>query len=107
MRLVPEEASVFKMVLLSIALGEATAKATVLEQELNKAQKVIQKSRKTSEVQNLFKDNESLQRKLASQEDEFRIQNQTLLNELTKVRILEICFFAWTPELRIPEFRNG
>ena len=69
-----------------VALGEATAKATVLEQELNKAQKVIQKSRKTSEVNNLFRDNESLQRKLVSQEDEFRIQNQTLLDELSKVR---------------------
>jgi hypothetical protein len=66
-------------------LGEASAKATVLEQELAKAQKVIQKSKKTAEVQGLVRDNESLQRKLVAQEEDFRIQNQTLLNELSKV----------------------
>lgn len=67
------------------ALGEATARATVLDQELAKAQKVIQKSKKVSEVEKLVKENESLQRKLVSQEDDFRIQNQTLLDELSKL----------------------
>jgi hypothetical protein len=37
--------------------------------------------------QNLIRDNESLQRKLISQEEEFRIQNKTLLDELSKVVI--------------------
>ncbi len=34
-----------------LALGEAQAKVTVLEQELGKSQKIIQKSKKASEVQ--------------------------------------------------------
>lgn len=65
------------------ALGEATARVTVLQQELTKAKKAIEKSKKISEVQNILTENENLQRKLMSQEDEFRLQNQTLLNELT------------------------
>ena len=69
------------------ALGESTARATVLDQELIKAQKIIHKSKKVTEVQGLVRDNESLQRKLVSQEEDFRIQNQTLLDELSKVRI--------------------
>ena len=56
-----------------------------MEQELTKAQKVIQKSKKVTEVQGLVRDNESMQRKLISQEEDFRIQNQTLLDELSKV----------------------
>ena len=56
------------------------------EKELTNAQKTIGKSKKAQEVQQLFKDNESLQKKLISQEEEFRLQNQTLLQELTKVR---------------------
>jgi len=65
------------------ALGEATARVTVLQQELTKAKKAIEKSKKISEVQNILTENENLQRKLMSQEDDFRLQNQTLLNELT------------------------
>ncbi|TRY70001.1 hypothetical protein TCAL_07335 [Tigriopus californicus] len=67
------------------ALGDAQAKITVLEQELAKAQKSIQKSKKATEVQELVKTNESLQRKLLSQEEDFRHQNQTLLTELSKL----------------------
>ena len=67
------------------ALGDATARVTVLQQELAKAKKAIDKSKKISEVQNILNENENLQRKLMSQEDEFRLQNQTLLNELTIV----------------------
>ena len=69
------------------ALGEATARVTVLQQELTKAKKAIEKSKKISEVQNILTENENLQRKLMSQEDDFRLQNQTLLNELTIVSI--------------------
>lgn len=65
------------------ALGDATARVTVLQQELTKAKKAIDKSKKITEVQNIITENENLQRKLLSQEDEFRLQNQTLLNELT------------------------
>jgi len=38
------------------------------------------------EVELLLQENDSLQRKLQSQEDEFRMQNQTLMQELTLVR---------------------
>lgn len=67
------------------ALGEAQAKITVYEKELGSAQKTIGKSKKAQEVQQLYKDNESLQRKLRCTEEEFRMQNQTLLEELSKV----------------------
>ena len=56
------------------------------EKELSNAQKVIAKSKKAQEVQQILKDNDSLQNKLHSQEEEFRLQNQTLLEELAKVR---------------------
>ena len=68
-------------------MGEAQAKNNVYEKELTNANKVIAKSKKAQEVQQLFKDNDSLQRKLQSQEEEFRLQNQTLLQELSKVGI--------------------
>lgn len=51
-----------------------------------KATNAIQKSKKISEVEKLGRENESLQRKLLSQEDEFRLQNQALLQELSKVK---------------------
>ena len=70
----------------SSALGEAQAKITVYEKELTSAQKTIAKSKKALEVQQIIKDNESLQHKLRCQEEEFRLQNQTLLEELSKVR---------------------
>ena len=63
-----------------------------MEQELTKAQKVIQKSKKVTEVQGLVRDNESMQRKLISQEEDFRIQNQTLLDELSKVWTISFGF---------------
>ena len=66
-------------------MGDATARVNVLQQELAKANKTIDKSKKLTEVQKILNENESLQRKLLSQEDEFRLQNQTLLNELTVV----------------------
>ena len=57
----------------------------MLQQELARAQKTIEKSKKISEVQRVLQDNESLQRKLISQEEEFRLQNQTLMTELNLV----------------------
>ena len=76
----------FSYFLSSSALGEAQAKITVYEKELTSAQKSIAKSKKAQEVQQIIKDNESLQHKLRCQEEEFRLQNQTLLEELSKVR---------------------
>ena len=63
------------------------ARCSVLEQELSKAQKTIAKSKKATEVQLLMQEKESVQRKLAAQEDDFRMQNQTLLTELSNVRL--------------------
>ena len=67
------------------ALGEAQARATVFQQELAKAQRTIEKSKKLSEVQKLLNENDNMQRKLLAQEEDFRLQNQTLLNELSLV----------------------
>merc|ERR1712013_966649 len=53
--------------------------------ELAKATKVIEKSKKISEVQRLMHDNDIAGRKLISQEEEWRLQNQTLLEELQKL----------------------
>ena len=64
--------------------------ATVLQQELNKAQKTIDKSKKLAEVQRILSENDSLQRKLLAQEEDFRLQNQTLLNELSLVSYISI-----------------
>ena len=64
--------------------------ATVLQQELNKAQKTIDKSKKLAEVQTILHENDSLQRKLLAQEEDFRLQNQTLLNELSLVSYISI-----------------
>ena len=67
------------------ALGDATAKVTVLQQELSKAQKTIEKSRKITEVQKVINENDNLHKKILAQEEDFRLQNQTLLNELSLV----------------------
>ena len=64
-----------------------TVKSNQLEQELARANKTIQKSKKAVEVQQLLKENQSLNQKLATQDEDFRLQNQTLLQELSKVRL--------------------
>jgi len=64
------------------ALGDSTSRVKVLEQELSKASRTIEKSKKITEVQKILKESENLQRKLASQEEEFHLQNKTLLQEL-------------------------
>ena len=69
-------------------MGEAEAQVRVLKDELDKSQKAVSKSKskKAGEVERLMREKNSLQGKLQSQEDEFRLQNQTLLDELAKVR---------------------
>eukprot|EP00731_Ephydatia_muelleri_P000093 Em0001g93a len=54
-------------------------------QELEKANKVIQKSKKAKDTQTLVEENEGLLRKLQDQEQDFKLQNQTLMQELGKV----------------------
>ena len=45
----------------------------------------INKSKKAKEVELLLQENETLQMKLHSQEDDFRLQNETLMQELSQV----------------------
>ncbi|XP_030404101.1 GRIP1-associated protein 1 isoform X2 [Gopherus evgoodei] len=56
-----------------------------LDKELAKAQKALGKSKKAQEVEALLSENEMLQSKLQSQEEDFRLQNGTLLQELSKL----------------------
>ncbi|KAE8581862.1 hypothetical protein XENTR_v10019849 [Xenopus tropicalis] len=56
-----------------------------LEKEFGKAQKALSKSKKAQEVEALLGENEMLQGKLHSQEDDFRLQNTTLMQELSKL----------------------
>ncbi|XP_030049864.1 GRIP1-associated protein 1 isoform X2 [Microcaecilia unicolor] len=56
-----------------------------LEKEYSKAQKALSKSKKAQEVEALLGENEMLQGKLHSQEDDFRLQNSTLMQELSKL----------------------
>jgi len=53
--------------------------------ELDKANKTIQRSKKAKEFSALFEENDGLQRKLETQEEDFRLQNRTLMEELSKV----------------------
>ncbi|KAH6928498.1 hypothetical protein HPB50_016835 [Hyalomma asiaticum] len=56
--------------------------ATLSDDEFQRLQ-ALSRSKKAKEVEKLIVDNEVLQRKLQSQEDEFRLQNQTLMQELS------------------------
>ncbi|XP_067408462.1 GRIP1-associated protein 1 isoform X2 [Emydura macquarii macquarii] len=56
-----------------------------LEKEFAKAQKALSKSKKAQEVEALLVENEMLQSKLHSQEEDFRLQNSTLMQELSKL----------------------
>ncbi|XP_021348656.1 GRIP1-associated protein 1-like isoform X2 [Mizuhopecten yessoensis] len=58
-------------------------KTDQLAKDLQKANKAIQKSKKAKDVEILLQENDTLQRKLESQEDDFRLQNETLMAELT------------------------
>ncbi|XP_068588190.1 GRIP1-associated protein 1 isoform X1 [Cebidichthys violaceus] len=56
-----------------------------LEKDFIKAQKALNKSKKAQEVEALLGENEMLQSKLHSQEEDFRLQNSTLMTELSKL----------------------
>ncbi|XP_077185602.1 GRIP1-associated protein 1 isoform X1 [Paroedura picta] len=60
-------------------------RVVILDKEFAKAQKALSKSKKAQEVEALLSENEMLQGKLHSQEDDFRLQNSTLLQELSKL----------------------
>nr|XP_056708249.1 GRIP1-associated protein 1 [Euleptes europaea] len=60
-------------------------RVVILDKEFAKAQKALSKSKKAQEVDALLSENEMLQGKLHSQEDDFRLQNSTLMQELSKL----------------------
>ncbi|XP_049623166.1 GRIP1-associated protein 1 [Suncus etruscus] len=60
-------------------------KVAYLDKEFSKAQKALSKSKKAQEVEGLLSENEMLQSKLHSQEEDFRLQNSTLMTEFSKI----------------------
>lgn len=60
-------------------------RVAILDKESAKAQKALSKSKKAQEVDALLSENEMLQGKLHSQEEDFRLQNTTLMQELSKL----------------------
>ncbi|XP_040903164.1 GRIP1-associated protein 1 isoform X3 [Toxotes jaculatrix] len=66
-------------------LNAVRQKNVVLERDFLKAQKALNKSKKAQEVDALLNENEMLQGKLHSQEEDFRLQNSTLMTELSKL----------------------
>ncbi|XP_065808386.1 GRIP1-associated protein 1 isoform X4 [Labrus bergylta] len=66
-------------------LNAIRQKNVVLERDFIKAQKALNKSKKAQEVEALLSENEMLQGKLHSQEEDFRLQNSTLMTELSKL----------------------
>ncbi|XP_056129534.1 GRIP1-associated protein 1 isoform X2 [Lampris incognitus] len=66
-------------------LNAVRQKNVVLERDFIKAQKALNKSKKAQEVDALLSENEMLQGKLHSQEEDFRLQNSTLMTELSKL----------------------
>ncbi|TRY72808.1 hypothetical protein DNTS_009507 [Danionella cerebrum] len=70
-------------------LNSVRQKTSNLEKDYVKAQKALSKSKKAQEVDALINENKMLQGKLHSQEDDFRLQNSTLMQELSKIEQLE------------------
>ncbi|XP_041860389.1 GRIP1-associated protein 1 isoform X3 [Melanotaenia boesemani] len=69
----------------SAELNAVRQKNSALERDFIKAQKALNKSKKAQEVEALLSENEMLQGKLHSQEEDFRLQNSTLMTELSKL----------------------
>ncbi|RMC22853.1 hypothetical protein DUI87_00144 [Hirundo rustica rustica] len=61
-----------------------------LDRDLAKANKALSKSKKAQEVEALLGETRMLQGKLQSQEDDFRLQNSTLLRELAKAEVAQL-----------------
>ncbi|XP_064632484.1 GRIP1-associated protein 1-like isoform X2 [Lineus longissimus] len=63
-------------------LQSLTEKVDQLEKSLERANKTITKSKKAKEFDLLIQENDQLQRKILSQEEDFHLQNTTLMQEL-------------------------
>nr|KAF6435526.1 GRIP1 associated protein 1 [Rousettus aegyptiacus] len=68
-----------------VELTSLRQKVAYLDKEFTKAQKALSKSKKAQEVEGLLSENEMLQAKLHSQEEDFRLQNSTLMAEFSKL----------------------
>ncbi|GIY37658.1 GRIP1-associated protein 1 [Caerostris darwini] len=55
------------------------------KKELAKCHKIIARSKNAKDIEQLVQENESLQQKLQMQEDEFRLQNETLMKEVSSL----------------------
>ncbi|XP_040854936.1 GRIP1-associated protein 1 isoform X6 [Ochotona curzoniae] len=66
-------------------LASLRQKVAYLDKEFSKAQKALSKSKKAQEIEVLLSENEMLQAKLHSQEEDFRLQNSTLMAEFSKL----------------------
>ncbi|XP_052604048.1 GRIP1-associated protein 1 isoform X10 [Peromyscus californicus insignis] len=66
-------------------LASLRQKVAYLDKEFSKAQKALSKSKKAQEVEVLLSENEMLQAKLHGQEEDFRLQNSTLMAEFSKL----------------------
>ncbi|XP_030330137.1 GRIP1-associated protein 1 isoform X3 [Strigops habroptila] len=66
-------------------LSALRQRVQALDRDLAKANKALSKSKKAQEVEALLGETRMLQGKLQSQEDDFRLQNSTLLRELAKL----------------------
>ncbi|RMX52930.1 hypothetical protein pdam_00010954 [Pocillopora damicornis] len=66
-------------------LGQLQEKYNNQEKELQKANKIINKSKNRKEYAVLLEENENLQRQFQAQEENFKLQNQTLLEEISKL----------------------
>ncbi|XP_029974970.1 GRIP1-associated protein 1 isoform X2 [Salarias fasciatus] len=69
----------------SAELNTVRQKNVGLERDFLKLQKALNKSKKAQEVEALLSETEMLQGKLHSQEEDFRLQNSTLMTELSKL----------------------
>ncbi|XP_054978187.1 GRIP1-associated protein 1 isoform X7 [Sorex araneus] len=68
-----------------VELTSLRQKVAYLDKEFSKAQKALSKSKKAQEIEGLLSENEMLQAKLHSQEEDFRLQNSTLMAEFSKL----------------------
>lgn len=66
-------------------LAETKIRIQNLEEENSRYQVLIRTSKKASEVEMLIRDNGYLRNKLRDQEEDFRLQNNTLLQELSRL----------------------
>lgn len=70
-----------------VELAETRTRLKNLGEENDRYQTLVKTSKKASEVELLMRDNSYLRNKLRDQEEDFRLQNNTLLQELSRVSI--------------------